>query len=463
MAGDNSTTSTTTNEPYAAAKPLLDQGMGDALNLYKSGNLIKPNTMNTVVPYAKQTTAGMNNIQANSTAAMGANPLGNVLGNAGSTFASPNGLTSMQQAASNTLAPFMYGAGNVDTSNMSLLANQGLHNPYASYFTDIANGGQNLSSSAQSNIGNKALNNPFSATFAQMAGASPASMAEQNLMNIAKGGFINRNDPNFEKVLGRATENTAGQVNALASGMGRYGSGTQQGVLAREVGDLQANARLNQYNTERGRQVEAINRIDAARNTAFGNRLNAANSGAGNYLSGLGQALNAANSASNIQSGNRDAIMNAIAGGTNDFRSGLNSALNTASNVANITGSNYDRALGAMGQYFNAGQAGLGNIGNAGSVYQSLLSGQNAPANNLMGVGSMYEDLAGRGLNDKLRIANESQNAPLANLQALLAAANGAGSYSTGTTTAQGPSNTFSNVIGGGLGGLSLLRGLNII
>jgi hypothetical protein len=80
-----------------------------------------------------------------------------------------------------------------------------------------------------------------------------------------------------------------------------------------------------------------------------------------------------------------------------------------------------------------------------------------APAEDLMGVGSMYEDLMGRTMNDQLRITNEKQNAPLANIQALLAAASGAGSYGKQTGTAQGPSNTMSNVLGGGLGLLSLL------
>ena len=62
----------------------------------------------------------------------------------------------------------------------------------------------------------------------------------------------------------------------------------------------------------------------------------------------------------------------------------------------------------------------------------------------------------GRYLNDALRINNEKQNAPLANIQALLAAASGAGSYGTQTQTAQMPSNTMSNIAGGilGLGGL---------
>ena len=97
-----------------------------------------------------------------------------------------------------------------------------------------------------------------------------------------------------------------------------------------------------------------------------------------------------------------------------------------------------NRKDNAQQQLFNAGQTGQGNMVSAFDAAQ-------APSNVLMGLGSMNEDLYGRTLNDQLRIANESQNAPLANIQALLAAANGAGGYSTGTQTAQGPSNTFSN------------------
>jgi hypothetical protein len=80
-----------------------------------------------------------------------------------------------------------------------------------------------------------------------------------------------------------------------------------------------------------------------------------------------------------------------------------------------------------------------------------------APAEDLMGLGSMNEDLMGRTMNDQLRITNEKQNLPLANIQALLAAAAGAGNYGQQTGTSQGPNSTMSNVLGGGLGLLSLL------
>jgi hypothetical protein len=67
----NKQTTTTSAAPYKAAQPLLDKGMGDALNLYKSGSLVKPNTMSTVVPMAQQTMQGIGNLQNIGTANTG--------------------------------------------------------------------------------------------------------------------------------------------------------------------------------------------------------------------------------------------------------------------------------------------------------------------------------------------------------------------------------------------------------
>lgn len=60
----NKTTTTSSSQPYKASEPLLKQGMNDALALYRKGSLVQPNTMSTVVPYAQQTQAGMNDLQA---------------------------------------------------------------------------------------------------------------------------------------------------------------------------------------------------------------------------------------------------------------------------------------------------------------------------------------------------------------------------------------------------------------
>jgi hypothetical protein len=281
MSGDNKTTTTTGNTPYKAAQPLLDKGMGDALNLYKNGGLVKPNTMSTVVPFAQQTTQGMNSL------------------------------------------------GNLANANSN---GQGLSGQYQGI---INNGGYN---SQQMN----ALN---------------------NIQQTANSSYDMNANPGFANVLKQAQDAASGAANDLAGGMGRYASGTHQGVLEKSVGDV------------------------------TGNLVN------------------------------------------NDFQNWLG------------------RRDSAQQQLFNAGQQGQGNLATAYTNAQ-------APANTNMQLGAMNEDLYGRTLNDQLRIANDRSNAPLANIQALLAAANGAGNYGTQTQTAQGPNNTFSNIAGGLLGGGSLLGGL---
>ena len=276
--GDNSTTTTQSNDPYKAAKPLLDKGMGDALSLYKNGGLVKPNTMSTVVPYAQQTTQGMGAITDMANANMGGNGLSGQFQN----IINSGGYNQDQQTAL---------SGIRDTATRSF--------------------------------------DPF-------------------------------NNPAFKQVLNQAQEGSMFGSNAAAAGMGRYGSGAHQGVQQRELGDLTARMVGGEYNNWQNRQGQA------------------------------------------------------------------------------------------QQQLFNAGQQGQQNIGAA-------YDGMQAPIESLMGVGAMNEDLMGRVMNDQLRINQEKQNAPLANIQALLAAASGAGNYGKTSATSQGPSNTFSNIAGGILGGGSLL------
>lgn len=274
MAGSSKQTTSSTNTPYPAAQPLLNQAMGDALGLYKNGGLVNPNTMSTVVPFSQQTMMGMQGLQ---------------------------------------------GIGQANTN------------------------GQGLSGQYQGIINN--------------GGFDPNQMtALQGIRDTATGSFNLTDDPGFQQVL----DKTQGMVNQNAAALGRYGSGTHQGVMTQQLGDLSA----RQFQNWQARK---------------------------------------------------------------------------------------DAAQGAL---FNAGQQGQQNIG---AAYQGL-QGAYDP---LMRVGSMYEDLMGRQMNDQLRIANERMNGPLANIQALLAIASGAGGYGTNTQTAQGPSSGMSNLFGGLLGGGSLLRGLS--
>jgi len=72
----------------------------------------------------------------------------------------------------------------------------------------------------------------------------------------ARGDYLNAN-PYLDSVIGNSQQNTADAVNRQFSGMGRYGSGAHTGVLTKELGNIEANARLSNYNTERNNQNTA--------------------------------------------------------------------------------------------------------------------------------------------------------------------------------------------------------------
>lgn len=187
--------------------------------------------------------------------------------------------------------------------------------------------------------------------------------ARDGIMSTATGAFDINANPAYSQVRQRAIDEALNGAGSVASGMGRYGSGTHQGVAAREAGNVAANLDFGEYQNWQNRQDTALRDL------------------------------------------------------------------------------------------FNMGQTGQGNMANAWEQMQ-------APAQAMMGVGSMYEDLAGRQLNDSLRIQQEKDNQNLANLQALMGILSGTGAYGTTTQTAQTPNSTLSNIAGGLLGGASLLKGI---
>ncbi|WP_298966140.1 hypothetical protein [uncultured Roseibium sp.] len=321
-------TQKTVNEPYSAAKPLLNTAMGDALKAYNDDGLIKPNTMSTVVPFDKRTTQGMNALEAAANQNIGS-----------------KGLSGQMQGVINSggfTAPQSTAVG---------------------YFGDVTAGNRDVDAGQ--------------------------SFASQNLSDIASGKMLGGGDPYFEEVLNRAGEEARFAVDRGAQAAGRYGSEDHSGNVASEITDLQTRARSGQYNQERAAQVAATQLLDQ-------NRLA----------------------------------------------------------DANIEAGNVGRQMQGASQMFNMGQTGFGNLPTA---FQNM----QAPAQTLTSLGGAYEDLAGRELNDDLRIQSEQDNEELANMQALLGIASGAGGYGTSTAQAQVPvqNNGFSNALGLGLTGASLLSG----
>lgn len=72
----------------------------------------------------------------------------------------------------------------------------------------------------------------------------------------ANGSMLGAN-PYLDAVLNKSMQDAADRVNAQFSAAGRYGSGAQSTALARELGGIENETRMNQFNTERDRQLNS--------------------------------------------------------------------------------------------------------------------------------------------------------------------------------------------------------------
>jgi hypothetical protein len=220
--------------------------------------------------------------------------------------------------------------------------------------------------------------------------------ALQNTQDTANSNFDINSNPAFQDVLRQAQGAARDSVNMSAGGAGRYGGGVHQGNLASEVGDLTSRMVGGEYQNWQNR-----------RDTANSNLFNMGQTGIGTQ-------------------------MNANTGAANIGQQGVSNQMNTQNAI------------------YGMGQQALGNLGTA-------YTGMQQPANDLMKIGGMNEDLKTRQMNDKLRVFNDKQNRPWEQLGRLNAIASGAGQMG-GTSTQTSPGqNPFMSALGYGSGGLGLL------
>jgi hypothetical protein len=399
------TTGATTSafSPYKRAQPMLDKLLADAMGYYKSGQL------SPYVGLSGTTKQGLSGLTSG--AMSGVSPLRQALGTY-SDFA--GGGMDVGTGGQDAIYRSALRARNVGTSGLQGILQGAMQN-------------RDVGSGAQTGIYEQSANAP--------------SFSEGNLAGVARGDFLDREDPNFERLLGRASEQAETAARMAAGAKGRYGGDYAQTEVGRTVGDLQAQSRYQQYQDERGRQVEANSLMDAMKQAR------------------LGLGLNAANSASGIQAGNEDRAL-----------SGLGLGLNTVNSRMAVDAANRDRALAGLGIGLNAANSKTaiqsdnrtrmlqGAAGVPGAFQASL-----DPFRELLKVGGIKEadTLARQG-----RYANN-----LGSLAQLLGVAQPYGTATgvttgtqtgtqTGTTsgTTQGPDNTLSQGLGLGLGGASLLK-----
>lgn len=89
------------------------------------------------------------------------------------------------------------------------------------------------------------------------------------LQRVANGDYINPNQY-LKDALEPAAQDVINRVNGQFTAAGRYGSGAHTGALTRELGNLESQAYLNNYNTERGRQDQAATTLNQGGYTGAG-------------------------------------------------------------------------------------------------------------------------------------------------------------------------------------------------
>lgn len=222
-----------------------------------------------------------------------------------------------------------------------------------------------------------------------------------------------------------------------------------QGALNSQFNTVARNAANGGLN---GTQQGVVNRLTQQATGGFNPNANPG------FQSVMDQALNKAGDAVN---------MNAAAAGRYGSGTHQGVAARTAGDIAgSLTNAEYNnwqnRRDAANTSLFNAGQQQQNNIWQNTGALSDAYGARQAPSQDLMGVGSMYEDLAGRTMNDQLRIWNGKQQAPKSAVEWLNAIGSGSGSLGGSQSgSAQGPkASPFGQVAGGLLGLGSLFGGL---
>lgn len=365
MSGDSmEATGETSSSIYPAVSDILGWGK----YLAESGSSWQPYTGSTVTPYSDQTMQALDSAQSTATSAQ----------------------------------PYL----NQQVANVSGVANDGglntLQDQQVSQLQQMQ-GGTGLNSMQQQ---------AYSALTPTTNGLNTEQQQALGWLQPIAGGSMMEGNPYLEDMIKKSADDIRYQTGLSASGMGRYGSGGHEGVLADSIADMTTGLRYQNYMDEAARRDAAINSYAGLGTTGAQQRTDALGQQFGMGSTGQQQVMDATTALYGIGQQQRDNVL----GGT--------------------------QAL-------------------LDAYYASL-----APSQTMLGVGQAYEDKYGQTLADQQRIFEESQAAQTAPLDWLAGLIN---PYATSTTTTSEASNPYSTGAGNylttyGLTGdpyLSLLGGLS--
>jgi len=176
--------------------PGMNQILGNAAYIYNAGRAWAPNTTSSVTPFATQTKNALSGLEGAARGATGS--FGNSFNQLSATL-QDGGLNDMQDQQAGRLQQFAGGNGL-----------NGMQNEGAGWLQKIAGGGEM------------------------------------------------QNNPYLEDTIKRGSQDIANSDNLMASINGRYGSGSHEGVLQKNIGDFAGGLRFNDYNNQLQRRDSAI-------------------------------------------------------------------------------------------------------------------------------------------------------------------------------------------------------------
>lgn len=116
-----------------------------------------------------------------------------------------------------------------------------------------------------------------------VGGLPGSTSAQNNLSDYASGKFLADGNPYYKERLNNEINDSNSLIQSQFSGSGRYGSGANTGVLAKNTNNMLLQGLENDYNRQQANQFAATSQIDAANSNLFQNQLagNQAQIGAG--------------------------------------------------------------------------------------------------------------------------------------------------------------------------------------
>lgn len=442
-----STKTTTENKPPAWAEPLFKQSADEAQKLYASGSGGNTYMGSTVSPLSNTTMSGVNQLaqagQGWDTA--GTRPLYQGIGAASASDPFVNKLAGVAGGvnAQNVGTSDIVGK-QVGTSQYGQAQNaaQGIGSTANNLLSGIATGGQGINTEAD-------FRNVLSS-------AQQPTAASQYLTDTASGKYLTgEGNPFYRERLEREIADSNAKIQSAFSGSGRYGSGANQSVIADNTRDMLMEGLENDWNRERGLQMQAVGMLDDANQAALGTQLGAVSgiSGVqgqniGNRLAASGQMLGAqsdmasqlrgiADSQSGIMTGNADRSLQAAttragiqAGNADRGLAASQLQGNLLSQAGQLRGAGLDRALSSTNAMAGLDQQNFENrLAGAGATLQA---------------GNILDQQSQAQLSDEVAKFYALDNQDWNRLSMLQAAAAGsAGNYGVQNSTQRTPINPW--------------------